>query len=153
MPKLEMHTETALSPDQVVAALTDFTERRTEIWPGIAPELYEVYEVGETSAKAKEGSTLGPMKIWAVEDYDWSTPGVVTWTVGDSNFSSRGSYVRAHISPREGGGSKIRVEWEREPITFMARVIFRLMILTKGKAISDSMNKGLKKYESMVGGS
>ena len=151
MARLDMYSETPLSPEQVVAALTDFTDKRPAIWPEIAPGLYEVYEVSETSAEVKEGTVRGPLKIWAREHYDWSTPGVVTWTVKESNFSNPGSYVRANITPREGGGSKIHVEWERTPMTFGARVIFTVMKLTKGKAISDSMKRGLANYGRMVG--
>ncbi|MGH2792632.1 MAG: hypothetical protein ACRDJ0_16820 [Actinomycetota bacterium] len=32
MMQPEMETESALSPDQVVAALTDFSERRPQMW-------------------------------------------------------------------------------------------------------------------------
>lgn len=50
-----MHSKTDLMPDQVIAALTDFTERRPEIWPELAPKFYEIHSVDEprpTSARA-----------------------------------------------------------------------------------------------------
>ena len=40
-----MDVETAVEPARVRAALLDFSPRRPEIWPGITPSLYEVYEV------------------------------------------------------------------------------------------------------------
>src|SRR4051794_30361129 len=98
MARFVARVDTTATPDQVLAALTDFTDRRPDIWPGLARELYEVYEVGETSATVREGSTK-PSKVWARERYDWSTPGVVRWEVLESSFSTPGSYVEARITP------------------------------------------------------
>ena len=149
MPRIEMSTETSRSPDEVVAALTDFSERRPQIWPGIAPRYYEVFSVGETSAEVREGSTMGPLRIWARERYDWSTPGVVSWTVQESNFCKSGSYVKATITPRDDGGSRIDVEWERTAANPLYGVMFRMLVASKGKPLTDSMNKGLANYERM----
>jgi hypothetical protein len=85
--------------------------------------------------------------VWAIENYDWSTPNTVTWTVKESNFCTPGSYVKAEISPREGGGSIIRSTWDRTPTSFSGRFIFAVMKLTRGKAIESSMRKGLGNYE------
>src|SRR5207244_11928205 len=56
MPKVELDLEPTRAPERVRAAPLDFTPRRPETWPGIEPSLYEVYEVGETTALVKEGS-------------------------------------------------------------------------------------------------
>src|SRR5918993_611752 len=107
MTRLEVDGQTSLSPEQVVAALTDFSPERPQRWPGISPEYYQVYSVGDTSADVREGTKQGPLDIWARERYDWSTPGVVSWTVQESNFCTPGSYVKATITPHDGGGSNI----------------------------------------------
>ena len=72
MPRLELDIDTDVPPEKVKAALLDFTERQPDIWPGLAREHYEVFEVGETHAIVKEGSK--PPNIWAKERYDWSKP-------------------------------------------------------------------------------
>ena len=36
MPEVEMDVETTLPPERVREALLDFSERRPQIWPGIA---------------------------------------------------------------------------------------------------------------------
>jgi hypothetical protein len=149
MPRIEMDTETSLPPEQVVAALTDFTERRVEIWPGISPKYYEVYSVGDTSAEVREGTVAGPMKIWARERYDWSTPGTVQWTVMESNFCKPGSYVRADVGARQGGGSRIHCTWERTATNLGYALMFQMIKLSGGKPISKSMNQGLENYEQM----
>ncbi|HJR46056.1 MAG TPA: hypothetical protein VJ927_10675 [Actinomycetota bacterium] len=147
MPRLEMRSGSRLSPDQVVQALTDFSPRRPQMWTGITSSYYEVHSVGDSEAHVREGTKQGPLDVWAKEHYDWSTPGVVSWTVEESNFCTPGSYVKATITPRDDGGSDIRCEWERTPTTFMTRLVFVMLKLTGGKAIEASMRKGLANYE------
>jgi hypothetical protein len=76
MARLNVDRESTLPPKRVIDALIDFSARRPETWPGLAPEFYEVYSVGETSAYVKEGSAMSGLKIWAREHYDWSKPGL-----------------------------------------------------------------------------
>ncbi len=147
MPHIEFDLETELAPSGVVAALTDFSENRPEIWGDLSREHYEVYEVGDTSADVREGSHFGPLNIWAREYYDWSRQGVVEWKVTESNFCRPGSYVRINVEPRERGGSKIHTTWERTPTTMSARIQLALVKLSRGKPIADSLKRGFDKYE------
>jgi hypothetical protein len=144
MPRVELDIETDVPPDQVIAALTDLSDRRPEIWPGIAPEHYEVKARGDTWADIKEG-TKGPgLDIWAVEHYDWSQPGVVKWTVKESNFSAPGSYVMVKVEPDGSGGSHIHLTWEREGSNFKGKLAVRLIKLLNGRPVAASMKKGLE---------
>ena len=142
-----MTVETSLAPETVRHALLDFTERRPEIWPGITPSQYEVYSVGETTADIKEGTKLPFGAFWAKERYDWSTPGLVTWTVQESNFSTPGDYVAVTLHPREGGGTRVHIEWNRTGMNFKGRLAVRLITLTKGKAIAASVQKAFRNLE------
>jgi hypothetical protein len=147
MPKVEMDLETGVSPERVLEALIDFSDRRTEIWPGITASLYEVYSVSETSADIREGTKLPGGAFWAKEHYDWSTPGLVTWTVVESNFCTPGSYVSAAISAREGGGSRIHITWNRTPTTFGGRVAALMIKATKGRPVASSFQKAMRNLE------
>jgi hypothetical protein len=149
MPRVEVDIETATAPEEVRAALLDFTARRPEIWPGIAPTQYEVYRVEATSADIKEGSKVLGGTFWAKEHYDWSTPGVITWTVQESNFCAPGSSVSAAISPLEGGGSRIHVTWDRTPTSLMGRIAAFAIVRSKGKPVRASMEMGLKRIEEL----
>ena len=51
-----------------MAMLTDFSPNRPEVWPMLAPELYEGYRLDAGSAYVKEGSTF-PRRIWERDDY------------------------------------------------------------------------------------
>lgn len=71
---------TQASPEQVLDAMTDFTDRRLEIWHTLDPKVYEVRESGETWAvargKARRARPTG------------SSPGTTgrirTWSAGPS---------------------------------------------------------------------
>jgi hypothetical protein len=146
MPRLELDIESTLPPQAVIDALIDFSDKRPEIWPGIAPEFYEVREVNETDAIVKEGSVMPGMKIWAVEHYDWSNPGTVRWTVMESNFSTPGDYVQADVNP-SGSGSNIHITWTREGANAKGKFAATLIKLTKGKPVAASIRKALGKLE------
>jgi hypothetical protein len=148
MPSIDVTLETSLPPDAVRAALLDFSERRPDVWPSLARELYEVYTVGETSAEIKEGNNSPVGAFWARERYDWSDPDTVRWTVVESNFCAPGSYVSATARARASGGSRIDIHWERTPTAFKGRLGTRIILLTKGKPIIASVEKALRKLEA-----
>jgi len=152
MPRVEMDVESAASPEQVRTALLDFTPRRTEIWPGITPALYEVYAVGETTADIKEGTKMPGGVFWAREHYDWSNPDIVTWTVMESNFCTPGSFVSAAIAERPGGGSRVHIVWNRTPTTFGGRMAAFMIKATRGRPVAGSFRKAMSKLEATNGG-
>ena len=146
MPQVTLELETSVAPERIRAALLDFSPDRPTLWPGIEPTLYEVYSVGETSALVKEGSKLPGAAMWAVEEYDWSDPTTVTWTVRESNFCTAGSSVAATIEPRSGG-SRVRIVWNRTPTSLTSRLVLALIVATRGKPVAASFEKGMRVLE------
>jgi polyketide cyclase/dehydrase/lipid transport protein len=152
MTRIEIDFETKLPPDKVVASLIDFSPSRPDVWPGLARELYEVYSVGETSAEVQEGSTK-PVKVWAKERYDWSTPRTVTWTVKESNFCTPGSFVSVRAEPSGSGGSRVHLHWERSPSNARGRVAVTFMKLFGAKVLKNYCTKvldGLAEKDAMA---
>ncbi|MGY1741430.1 MULTISPECIES: hypothetical protein [unclassified Blastococcus] len=99
--------DTRATPDEVLAALTDASDRRLEVWSkSLDPEKYEVREHGEGWAVLKEGSA--GVKLWVLLRYEWPTPDRVTWTLLDSDHCDHGT-GEIRISPRAGGGSSVAV--------------------------------------------
>ena len=45
MAKFTVAIDTPAESAKVIDALTDFSDRRPDVWPGLARELYEVYSV------------------------------------------------------------------------------------------------------------
>jgi hypothetical protein len=138
--RFEFDIRTDAPPEAIRSALLDFSERRPELWPGLPPAQYEVYEVGDTWAEIREGYR-GP--IWWRERYDWSVPGRIEWTAVDSGFGMPGSYVVWEIEPAEGGGSRHHIIWDREGKSVFGKLFVALMVLTRGVAIRRSLEMGV----------
>lgn len=142
MPRVEFDMRTTLPPEKVISMLTDFSDKRPDMWPGLWRDAYEVYSVGQNTAEVREGSKSP--KVWAKEHYDWSVPGTVRWEVVESNFCKPGSFVEAKISPGNGG-SKVHVTWNRSPTSPMGYVATALIVLTRGAPVKSSLNAAFKK--------
>lgn len=151
MPKVEFDMDSRVPADKIRAALLDFSPRRPEIWPGIYPPMYEVYEVGGTYADIREGSKAPGGTVWAKEHYDWSAPDTVTWTVRESNFCAPGSYVAARITPRDNG-SRLHITWNRTPTTLGGRIAAFIIVVTRGAPVASSLRKGLQRLETQGAG-
>lgn len=140
--------DTKASPQQVVAAFTDFTERRTKIWEKtLDPEKYEVREVGDTWAIVREGSATP--SIWALERYDWSEPGTVKWTVQESNFCKPGSYVELRIGEAEHGASHVEGSWHRQASGLKGALIVTMGKVMGAKMIPSGYAAALDRYAEM----
>ena len=112
--------ETDVEAETIRRALLDFSEDRPSRWPQLDPKTYRVHRVDETSAEVTEGSPFP--KVWSRERYDWSHPTTITWTAMESNFCEPGSHVSMDIEPSSGGGSTVRVTWDRTAANMRGRV-------------------------------
>jgi hypothetical protein len=109
MPRVRFDMKTTLSPEQVMSMLTDFSPNWPNLWPMLAPELFEIYSVELTSAEVMEGSRR-PALIWERDHYEWSADRV-RWTVRESNYCKPGSYVEVTVRKAAADGSQIHVDW------------------------------------------
>jgi len=146
MTRIDFDIDTSLPPEKVKAMLLDFSDRRPETWPGLAPNHYKVYSIGETSAEIREGNKRP--SVWARERYDWSRPGIVRWEVMESNFSAPGSYLEAHLKPKDGGGTNVHIVWDRTPTSAMGKLALGVIRLTKGGPVKSSFKAAFKKAEA-----
>ena len=60
MPRVTFDIETGLSSERLISMLTDFSPRRPDLWPMLAPTLFEVYRVEANSAYVKKGVSIRP---------------------------------------------------------------------------------------------
>jgi len=99
--------ETDAAPERVIAAATDFSDRRPDLWPNISRRYWQVHASGEGWAECTEGSdVLGG--VWVRARYDWT--GVrVAGTVLTSNVFASGTWV-LEVEPRPGGGSLVHAD-------------------------------------------
>jgi hypothetical protein len=80
MPTIHITETTTATPEQLVAALTDFGPGRAELFPNSADDYLEVHDQGGTEADVTEGSG----GVWEREHYDWSDPNHVVVKTTDS---------------------------------------------------------------------
>jgi hypothetical protein len=81
MPTFRFHQTTTATPEQFIAALTDFGPGRAELFENSADAYLEVHDQGTTFADVTEGSS----GIWERLHYDWSDPDHIVLTTTDSN--------------------------------------------------------------------
>ena len=141
---------TTASPQQVLSALTDFSDRRPQIWHRtLDPRTYELREQGDTWAVAKESTAGSP--FWVVERYDWSDLGVVRWTDVETSWGGLGA-GEVRILP-DGSGSRLQAAWSNgEASGLRDRVL--LWLLHRGpmhRVISGMWRRTLDEYAGSAG--
>ncbi|HET9309871.1 MAG TPA: SRPBCC family protein [Actinomycetota bacterium] len=150
MVEVRVEAATSLPPEAIVAAATDFSERRPEIWADLDPNVYLVESLGDREAVVTEGSkTFGG--IQARESYDWSRTGVVRSQVIESNVFAPGSWWELRVSPADGGGS--RVEWTSHRIPHGAKghILTATMRVMGARYLSRYLRTTLADLESASG--
>ena len=101
MSTLHLHQTTTATPEQFLAALTDFGPDRSTIFPNSQDQHLQVHS--RTAADVTEG-TGG---VWERLHYDWSDPTRIVITDTDSNvWGGRSSYVFT-LSARPDGRTDI----------------------------------------------
>jgi hypothetical protein len=99
MATLHFKATTKATPEQFVAALTDFGPGRAELFPNSTDDELKVHSQGPTEADVTEGSK----GIWERLHYDWSDPDRVVLTTTDSNtWGNKSSHT--YIFKREPKG-------------------------------------------------
>lgn len=148
MPRIAFQLDSPIPVDRIIAATTDFSARRPELWPLIDPTVYCVHADGDGWADVTEGSTiLGG--IWARERYDWSEPGVVRATIQDSNVYRPGGTweLRAEAVP---GGSRVSVVNDRRPRGLRGRVLAAMLVLMGSRELPRTFGLTLGRLEASL---
>jgi hypothetical protein len=63
MPHVVVDVDADVPAEQMMAAATDFSGRRPELWPNISREFWQLHDHGPNWAEATEGSRA----VWARE--------------------------------------------------------------------------------------
>jgi hypothetical protein len=82
MSRIHLHEKTTATPEQFVAALTDFGPGRAQLFPNSSDDYLKVHDRGATEADVTEGSG----GIWERLHYDWSDPNRIVMKTTDSNL-------------------------------------------------------------------
>jgi hypothetical protein len=98
MPHVVVEMDTSVSAERVMAAATDFSERRPDLWPNISREFWQLHSEGPHWAEATEGSPA----VWERARYEWSDDRIVG-TTQESNVWQPGGTWTLSVEPRSDG--------------------------------------------------
>ena len=122
MAKIHYAADGGVPADRFIAALTDFGERRPELWPNLDTKYFRLHERGDTWAEVTEGTDiLGGVS--ARERYDWSEPGVVRLRLLESVDFQPGTQIEYRVTPNADGGCHVEVEFQRIGASLRGRIV------------------------------
>jgi len=140
MARVRFEVVSPLEPDTVLDALTDFSERRLELWPAIDSNVYRVHEQSASSALVTEGTDfMGGIR--ATELYEWDGSGSVRATIQESNFWHPGGTWELTAAARSGGGSVLKVTRNRRAKNAKAMVFETMMRLAGARVLATELRK------------
>ncbi|HEX4671430.1 MAG TPA: hypothetical protein VH279_04130 [Solirubrobacteraceae bacterium] len=137
------HTTTA-TPEQFIAALTDFGPGREKLFDKSADGYLKVHSQGQHEADVTEGSG----GVWERLHYDWSDPNRVVLTVTDSNTWGGHSGYTYTFNRRTDGTTEVNVVNVRAGKTLKGRVL-AIVLGTVGKSVLvKAFDKTIKAVEA-----
>ena len=152
MPKVHVVDETPMTPERVLEAARDFSERRAELWPDVHVAHLQIHDMGEDFAEVTEGNPWPIGYVWERLHYDWSKDGFVKGTVVDSNIFKPGSTWEIRATAADGG-SLVEVIGVRRLRGFKGRLLAPVFPLGLAKrTVADHLRHFLSKIEEQESG-
>jgi hypothetical protein len=143
MAHVSAEMSTPVPAQAILAALTDFSDRRVDLWPNIDRKYYKVHDVQRTTADVTEGSK----GVWERTRYDWSEPGKVRIEVEDSNAFRPGSWWVYTVKDQPAGGSLVRLEFDRAPRNARGYLLSALLDLFGKRIFGNFLAETLHRLE------
>ncbi|MBU3060575.1 hypothetical protein KO481_03450 [Nocardia sp. NEAU-G5] len=125
------HTTTS-TPEQFLAALTDFGPGRSQLFGNSTDEYLRVHGRDSTHADVTEGSG----RIWERLRYDWTDPHHIVMTTTDSNMWGGASGHTYTLTPLPDGTTEVDAVVVRDGKNFTGHVL-GAVIGTVGKSVLD----------------
>ena len=144
MATIHFKQATTATPEQFVAALTDFGPGRSKVFGNSADEYLEVHERGATEADVTEGS----VHIWERLHYDWSDPNRVVMTTTDSNVWGDGSGHTYTFVQQPGGTTEVDVVVVRKGKNVKGRALELAVRIIGKRFLERSLAKTARAIES-----
>ena len=147
MSTIHLHERTTATPEQFIAALTDFGPGRSKLFGNSDDAYLKVYDRGATEADVTEGSG----GIWERLHYDWSDPNRVVMNTTDSNTWGGSSGHVYTFSRNLDGTTDLDAEVVRDGKNLKGRVL-GAVIGTVGKGhLAKALANTVKAVEARNG--
>jgi hypothetical protein len=127
----------------VLAALTDFGPRRSEIWPNIDSAHFTVHGQGPGWAEVTEGNSVAG-GVWERERYSWDpAANSVKIETLDSNTWGPGSRWEYRLTPRPPGGTSVNVTVVRNGKGLKGRALGVALLIAGAGLLRSQMERAL----------
>src|ERR1700761_493869 len=135
MSTIHLNQTTAATPEQFLAALTDFGPGRSEVFGNSADDYLKIHGQGTGWADVTEGSG----GIWERLRYDWSDPRRIVMTTTDSNIWGGRSGRTYTLTPQPDGTTQVDAVVIREGKNLRGRIVGFLL----GRVAKWTLDKAL----------
>jgi hypothetical protein len=143
MATLHFKEITTATPEQFVAALTDFGPGRSKLFGKSADEYLEVHHQGPTEADVTEGSG----GVWERLRYDWSDPDVVSMKTTDSNVWGGASGHTYIFTRKPDGRTRVDAHVVREGKNLKGRLLATVLGTVGKRVLAKEFGKTVKAIE------
>jgi hypothetical protein len=144
MATIHLHQTTTATPEQFVAALTDFGPGRSKLFPNSADDDLKVHDQGPTQADVTEGSG----GIWERLHYDWSDPNRVVMTTTDSNTWGGNSGHTYTFTRQPDGTTDLDVVVVRDGKNLKGRALGVVLAIFGKRVLGGALGKTVKAVEA-----
>jgi hypothetical protein len=144
MATIHMRQTTTATPEQFIAALTDFGPGRSKVFGRSADGYLKVHDQGPTWADVTEGSG----GVWERLHYDWSDPLRVVMTTTDSNTWGGASGHTYTFTRQPDGTTVLDAVVVREGKNFKGRMVGALLAVVGKRVLGKELAKTARAIES-----
>lgn len=148
MSTIHLNQTTTATPEQLVAALTDFGPGRSELFGRSADAYLKVHKQGPGQADVTEGSG----GIWERLHYDWSDPNRINMRTTDSNVWGGSSGHTYTLTRKPNGTTDIDVVVVRDGKNIKGRVLGGLLRIVGKRVLGGELAKTVRAIEARNGG-
>ena len=147
MTTLHFTTTTTASPEQLLAALTDFGPGRSEVFQNSSDDYLKIHDRGVDYADVTEGSS----GTWERLHYDWSDPKRVVMTTTDSNAWGGSSGHTYTFTPLPNGKTRVDATVVRDGKNLKGRFFAIVFRLFGRKVLGGAFQKTIAAIEARAG--
>jgi hypothetical protein len=144
MATIRLHQTTTVTPEQFVAALTDFGPGRSKLFGNSADEYLKVHDQDSTHADVTEGSG----GIWERLQYDWSDPNRIVMTTTDSNVWGGASGHTYTFTRQPNGTTDVDAVVVREGKNIKGRALAGVLATIGKRVLAKEFGKTVNAIEA-----
>jgi hypothetical protein len=144
VPTIHLTATTTATPEQLVAAVTDFGPGRQQIFGRSADGYLKVHDQGPDYADVTEGSS----GIWERLRYDWSDPNRIVMTTTDSNVWGGNSGHTYTFKRAPDGTTDVDVVVVRDGKNLKGRAFGGLVSIGGKRLLGKELGKTVKAVEA-----